>query len=55
LARVGSTQIFEPPKKIEKQTLTERERERKFCVYSECASPHGKKDEEEEKEKTKQQ
>lgn len=54
LARVGNTQIFEPPKKIGKQTTRERERERdreKSCVYSECASPHGRKDEQKKKKK----
>ncbi len=34
----------------DRETDTKRERERKFCVYSECASPYGKKDEETEDE-----
>jgi hypothetical protein len=50
LARVGNTQIFEPPKKIEKQT--QRERERESFVFTQNAQVlTGKKDEEEEKKR----
>jgi hypothetical protein len=51
LAPVGNTEIFEPPKKIEKQTQREGEREKVWCLLRMRKSSREKKTKKKKKKK----